>query len=398
MPQGTQEFTNIRPINGPAPTGEFTNVRPISSSESQQVSSGLPGIPTPPLPQGLQNNQTERTYMQSGVAGVPIPIDVPKGYAKPMQDVQSHAINAGVLAGSAIDAPLATASSLATGYATGKGTKYAAGKLGAGPEGQRAAEIGGNIVGGGVGAFVPGLVRGGIQGLAYGANGELTPEAQLLFRHPPEAIFKHLVPSPGAEPIPEPPMAMPKPGPFEGATSTSTPVGNAKLPAPSTTSTTSTGSVGVKATPPPSVQYVQKFGAPEKGIIVDPNAPPPPINKTLVSYDGKQLLEMAKKGDLDALNELIRNPRGINLREALPNAKFLMEPGRSTRIYGGPGSAKALLPAVGIVGAEFNKLGLADPVNPRQQTTLETMMNGPRWKDFDRSEKIEAVRDILGRK
>jgi hypothetical protein len=121
------------------------------------------------------------------------------------------------------------------------------------------------------------------------------------------------------------------------------------------------------------MQYVQKFGAPEKGVIVDPNSPPPPINKTLVSYNADELLKMARKGDLDAIAELDRNPRGINLSEALPNVKFLKEAGRSTRIYGGPGSAKTLLPAVGIVGAEFNKLGLQDPINPRQQTTLETL-------------------------
>ena len=107
---------------------------------------------------------------------------------------------------------------------------------------------------------------------------------------------------------------------------------------------------------------------------------------------------MAKRGDIDAINELVRNPRGINLREALPNVKFLMEQGRSTRIYGGPGSAKTLLPAVGIVGQEFNKLGMQDQqVNPRQQTTLETMMHGPRWKDLDPEEKVEHVKDILGR-
>jgi hypothetical protein len=72
------------------------------------------------------------------------------------------------------------------------------------------------------------------------------------------------------------------------------------------------------------------------GKIVTPLSPAPPINRTLVSYDRDLLAHMARGGDLNALRELIRNPGGINVAEAVPNSKYLLEPGQPTNIYGGP--------------------------------------------------------------
>ena len=63
-----------------------------------------------------------------------------------------------------------------------------------------------------------------------------------------------------------------------------------------------------------------------------------------------------------------------------------------------PGGMITSAPPSGFVKQEFGKLGLADLVTPRQSTTLETLMRGPRWKDMDRGERIAAVRDILSRK
>jgi len=74
--------------------------------------------------------------------------------------------------------------------------------------------------------------------------------------------------------------------------------------------------------------------------VVSPDTPALPINKTYVSYDGKQLLKMAKSGDVDALRELIRSPRGIDLEQAFPNLKYLVDLRGASRIYGGPGSTK----------------------------------------------------------
>lgn len=78
------------------------------------------------------------------------------------------------------------------------------------------------------------------------------------------------------------------------------------------------------------------WAPPEPAKIVSPLSPAPPINKTLVSYDRQLLVHMARGGDLNALRELIRNPGGINVSEAVPNSKYLMEEGRPTNIYGGP--------------------------------------------------------------
>ena len=63
-----------------------------------------------------------------------------------------------------------------------------------------------------------------------------------------------------------------------------------------------------------------------------------------------------------------------------------------------PGGMITSSPPAGLVKQEFGKIGLSDLVTPRQSTTLETLMRGPRWRDMDRAERIAAVRDILSRK
>jgi hypothetical protein len=69
--------------------------------------------------------------------------------------------------------------------------------------------------------------------------------------------------------------------------------------------------------------------------IYGPESPAPAINKTYVSYPGDMLVELAKKGDLNAVRELIRNPRGININD-IPGVRYLMEQGRQGSVYGGP--------------------------------------------------------------
>lgn len=123
----------------------------------------------------------------------------------------------------------------------------------------------------------------------------------------------------------------PQPSPFGNATPTNVSIGNLKLPEPGGT-TSSTGTV-LQGNPTP---FVSKFTSPEPSKIVSPLSPAPPINKTLVSYDREILVHMARGGDLNALRELIRNPGGIDVPNAVPNSKFLMEENRPTEIYGGP--------------------------------------------------------------
>jgi hypothetical protein len=77
---------------------------------------------------------------------------------------------------------------------------------------------------------------------------------------------------------------------------------------------------------------------PSKGIrIYGPESPAPSINKTYVSYSGDALVEMAKKGDINAIRELIRNPRGIDINN-IPGVRYLIEQGRKGEVYGGPES------------------------------------------------------------
>jgi hypothetical protein len=72
-----------------------------------------------------------------------------------------------------------------------------------------------------------------------------------------------------------------------------------------------------------------------------------------------------------------------------PPARYL--PALPERAGVSPGTS----PPTGIVGSTFKQLGLTDLVTPRQQTTLETMLRGPRWKDMDSQEKVQAIRSIL---
>lgn len=66
-----------------------------------------------------------------------------------------------------------------------------------------------------------------------------------------------------------------------------------------------------------------------------------------------------------------------------------------TRPGGRGGLPPTVAVATGRVGAEFRRLGLTDLITPRQADTLDTMMRGPRWKDFDRNERLDAVRAVL---
>lgn len=84
-----------------------------------------------------------------------------------------------------------------------------------------------------------------------------------------------------------------------------------------------------------------------------------------------------------------------------------MGPGAGGPTYTGPRRpvGRTILPALpaeagmappsGMVGQEFRRLGLSDLVTPRQTTTLETMMRGPRWRSMDPTERIAAIRAVI---
>lgn len=76
-------------------------------------------------------------------------------------------------------------------------------------------------------------------------------------------------------------------------------------------------------------------------------------------------------------------------------AENLWNPSPTKARPGGTGGMVPVAPPKGIVAQEFKRLGLPDLISPRQQTTLETMMRGPRWRDMDALEKHDAIRTIL---
>jgi len=128
--------------------------------------------------------------------------------------------------------------------------------------------------------------------------------------------------------------AAPAPSPFGNAVSTD-PVSISSLGQSQMPAVAGAGLPQGNATPFGQPKFVSKFEAPEPSRIANPNSPAPAINKTYVSYPGDLLVELAKKGDLNAVRELIRNPRGININD-IPGVRYLIEQGRPGAVYGGP--------------------------------------------------------------
>lgn len=76
------------------------------------------------------------------------------------------------------------------------------------------------------------------------------------------------------------------------------------------------------STGPAKLKFVDKFEPKGSSKIVSPDSEPPDQKVTYQSIPRPQLYEMAKKGDLEAGRELIRNPAGFALP---PNFKYLIE-------------------------------------------------------------------------
>lgn len=233
----------------------------------------------------------------------------------------------------------------------------------------------------------------------------------------------------GATETPE--AAPPKGTTFPGATSSETPIGNAKLPPPpsepqatpqfvskftqpkpapapkpvkpeppppfpgATSSATTSGGPNpppakVASQPPP--QFVSKFGPQEGGPQNAPNqltgSAKQPFEPLIFSSE-----EEAAAHDQRMVN-IERQAQSAGKYHAAQGAA-----GKKTNLQQRIGAKASIstIPAIGLVGAEFKKLGLYDLITPREQTTLDTMMNGPRWKDMDPEEKVSAVREILAR-
>lgn len=90
-----------------------------------------------------------------------------------------------------------------------------------------------------------------------------------------------------------------------------------RSPGNSTPSTPSTDLPAGNATPFNS-------GSNGSGVIVDPNSPAPALNRTYQSYPRQLLVSLANRGDVNALRELLRNPGGIDVQQAVPNAGYLL--------------------------------------------------------------------------
>lgn len=111
---------------------------------------------------------------------------------------------------------------------------------------------------------------------------------------------------------PAAPPEAPPPSPFSGMMSTS-PSEVSGLPA----ATVRQASEPVQ----PNVQYVTKF-APQKGLVQDPNSPPPDVRVTYQSVPQADLQRLVMSGDRNAILEWQR--RGLQLPE---NVGYMVEQG-----------------------------------------------------------------------
>jgi len=297
------------------------------SSETRQVTAGLPQ-PKAELPPGLR--KTERA-LQFGPGG-PQFVDVPAGEKEKFEAAGRKGLETGgaigatglMLAEGAAN-PAALARTAAGGAAGGYALKKGAELIGLPPWAQTSAGVIGGVLGGGIGAGmtseswaealtsdqpisktflkaiargIPG-VRGAIAKREAAAAGEeaaaaeqqqmerLTKAGRRLFReHEAEERA-------GQRALKSPSVASKKPyGPVEPE----------ELAAARTKKPTA-----------PSA---------EKSRIVTPESEAPHVPVTYQSYPREQLYEMAKKGDIQAGLELVRNPKGFPLP---PNFKFLIE-------------------------------------------------------------------------
>jgi hypothetical protein len=177
-------------------------------------------------------------------------------------------------------------------------------------------------------------VKGALKNALFKSNGELSTLGKAVV-HPtelPEMAVRSALEVPAestrAVPITRSPEFNPKayragrasinppetpaatPSPFGNATSTQTPVGNAKL------SDLAQG----KTPPSPQVQMVSKFEPPAQGKIVSPESAPPDVKVTYQSVPQADLLKKVKSGDMFAIREWQR--RGLQLPA---NVRFLTE-------------------------------------------------------------------------
>lgn len=234
-------------------------------------------------------------------------------------------------------APLAGVGGMVGGFAGG----YAGQKLGeqVGPSVGLTPELGGDIGGllGGAGGGAAGAYRGDIVNAAKGAannilrdplTGKLTvtpePIAERILRTPEEAqnISAKMTTSRKV-------LGPDLPPGYETPEGQSVPIRQSPYFDPQAYKAGRQG--GVQSNPFPQ----NSSASARPSIIQDPNSPPPAINRTYVSYDRGLLVQLARNGDRNALLELLRNPGGIDVSQAVPNSRYLLEQGAPANVYGG---------------------------------------------------------------
>src|SRR5260221_288674 len=90
---------------GDADVTKFVRAHQSFRGEAQQKAAGLPQ-PQQPIPSGLQPSPpTERVTLASGSYGVPITMDVPKGYGPAVRQAQQDALSTGTQLGAAVAGP-----------------------------------------------------------------------------------------------------------------------------------------------------------------------------------------------------------------------------------------------------------------------------------------------------
>jgi hypothetical protein len=283
---------------------------------------------------------------------------------------EENVLRQGALPGAAlftVPAMIANPGTAIAGLAGGAAGEYGARKgaaaLGLGETGQQVAGIGGGLVGGIAGGGLYGaarnpaeFARGVLDSSWLDALSHPTKIAETILRkiagYGPDvpigaersgliqqAIAENQAREAATAAEAAKPVAVSKgPGPYTGpaaarlaarqaaAVPSGPPTGASLSAGPSGASTAMPQIQLLGAPPTPeNLQMVQQFRSPtppEPGRIVQPGSTPPPIKVTYQSVPREQLYEMAKKGNVDAGLELIRNPGRFKLP---PNFKFMIE-------------------------------------------------------------------------
>src|SRR5215472_16128539 len=316
---------------------------------------GLPPVPGSPTPTSsgrmVPPINMQPSYGMQAATGAPL-MSMQPGLPAPAQVPENlRAMQGGALVGSMIANPAATIGAVTGGYLGQAGAGKAAKSAGLGETGQTLARFGGGAVGSVLGGTAGAIGGAGVKNVYGGkvwtkqpdGTWEMDPWAEALTFGTKlgKAMLEHIAEKPATDQAMADTYAAQRSiqqAAARRAIEADMPLGQKELisqgpTAPQHAAVRAAQAqvarlnarqfVPVSQTPIPDVPTQPgPTQGPQQSNIVLPGSEPPAVKVTYQSVSREQLYDMARKGDIQAGLELIRNPKGFELP---PNFKYLIE-------------------------------------------------------------------------